>query len=333
MLSAKPWKPEAVLRLLLSVFICYCAGALVLTGLHYAGAGAKAGPRFYAVAAAALAALGAGLAALRQPWKLENFMRRVCLSLACFYAGLILGTWAQQLAGPMDPGVPSMRQMVVTSLSFHGAAIVLIGFFLREHQTGWPEAFGFSRNWPRAVPLGLLVACVFLPVGYELQRASATVMAHLPFWHFKPEEQLPVQTLRAATSWGQRLAGGGITIVLAPLAEEFLFRGVLYPWIRQAGFPRLALWGTALVFAAMHAHAASFVPLFLFGLVLTVLYLHTGNLLASIAAHSLFNALGFAGLYLSEKMFLIVILALALAIVSALLLLGSLRTAGENERI
>jgi len=35
----------------------------------------------------------------------------------------------------------------------------------------------------------------------------------------------------------------------------------LYPWIKQSGFPRLALWGTAILFAAIHFNLATFIPL------------------------------------------------------------------------
>ena len=112
---------------------------------------------------------------------------------------------------------------------------------------------------------------------------------------------MAVETLRQAASWFDRCTLAAIIIVLVPVAEELLFRGILYPWIKQAGFPRLALWGTAVVFAAMHVNLTSFVALFILALILTWLYERTNNLLATITAHSLFNALNFAMVFLSEK--------------------------------
>ena len=58
-----------------------------------------------------------------------------------------------------------------------------------------------------------------------------------------------------------------------------------------AGFPRLALWGTALFFAVSHANLMAFLPLTFFGLVLALLYEATDNLLAPITVHALFNAI------------------------------------------
>jgi membrane protease YdiL (CAAX protease family) len=78
--------------------------------------------------------------------------------------------------------------------------------------------------------------------------------------------------------------------VLAPVAEEFIFRGMLYPFVKQLGWPRLAWIGVSFAFALIHDDAATFVPLFVLALALTWLYEKTDNLLAPIAAHSLFNA-------------------------------------------
>ena len=104
-----------------------------------------------------------------------------------------------------------------------------------------------------------------------------------------------------AGTWLPRLVLGVITILLAPAAEEVLFRGILYPWVKQAGYPRLALWGTALVFAAIHLNLATFVPLAVLAVALTLLYERTGNLLAPITAHALFNGFNFTLLYVFEQ--------------------------------
>ena len=299
MLSVKPWKPDAVIRLVLGVFICIFAGSLVMTALEHSGV--KHPTMFYVLAAGSLALLAASLVAIRKPWKLENFMQRVWVVLVLFYIGLVLGAFAQKYSGPPGSPVPSVAQLVVNSLSFQGATLMLAVFFLREHQVSWNEAFGLSNNWRRSMLLGVMCACIFLPIGWSLQQVSAHVLTHIPHWNFKPEEQAPVQTLRLASSWADRLVLGIVTILLAPMAEELLFRGVLYPWIRQAGFPRLALFGTALVFGGMHFNAQAFVPLFTLAIILALLYDHTNNLLASITAHSLFNGFNFALLYLLEK--------------------------------
>ncbi|HTL16706.1 MAG TPA: CPBP family intramembrane glutamic endopeptidase, partial [Patescibacteria group bacterium] len=139
--------------------------------------------------------------------------------------------------------------------------------------------------------------CIFLPIGIGLQWLSALLMVHVPFFQLKPEEQESVQTLQLAVTWLPRVVLGVVTILLAPAAEELVFRGILYPAIKKAGFPRLALWGTALLFAAVHMNLVTFIPLAVLALGLTLLYERTDNLLASITAHALFNLMNFAMLY------------------------------------
>jgi membrane protease YdiL (CAAX protease family) len=63
----------------------------------------------------------------------------------------------------------------------------------------------------------------------------------------------------------------------------------------------VALWGTALLFAATHHNAATFLPLTLLAIVLARLYEKTNNLLAPIITHSMFNAMNFLVLYLVQQ--------------------------------
>ena len=118
--------------------------------------------------------------------------------------------------------------------------------------------------------------------------------------HVTPEVQQPVYTVQMAAFWWHRAALGLVTIALVPPAEEVLFRGILYPFVKQLGHPRLALWGTSVVFAVIHLNAVTLLPLTVLALVLTLLYERTDNLVAPVAAHALFNALNFAVLCLSS---------------------------------
>ena len=298
MLSGTPWKAEAIVRLFLGLVVCVYGGSLIILAMHFHSLPGKPGFRFYAILIATFGLLGAALVFLRKKWTLDNFLRRMAGSLVCLYAAFCFGLWLQKFSGPP---APSVAQMIISALSFQGAALILVAYFLHEHQTGWVEAFGFSTRWPRALLLGFILACLFLPVGWGLQLGTAVflewVAKRLPQLGLQPQEQQAVQTLQMAMTFASRLALGVVTIILAPMAEEILFRGILYRWIRQAGFPRLALWGTALLFAAVHLNLISFIPLALLAVGLALLYERTGNLLAPITAHALFNALNFAILY------------------------------------
>lgn len=93
-------------------------------------------------------------------------------------------------------------------------------------------------------------------------------------------------------------------VLIAPIAEEIFFRGlVMNAWLREYG-PRFAIIGSALLFGAIHADTsgtealitsiARVVPIFGLGLALAVIYRRTGSLLANIGLHMGFNALSIA---------------------------------------
>jgi membrane protease YdiL (CAAX protease family) len=301
MVPAKPWQADALIRLVLSVMLCAYAGALLASVCHYAGAGAKVSSKwFFPAAVVALICLAVTLVLISKPWPPEGFLRRLVAMVVCAYGGLLLGAWVQRFSG-MQAGDASIGRMVISTLSFQGAGLVLIGRFLRTQQSSWTEAFGLGNQRRQAVVVGMLGALIFLPVGWGLQQASAFVMTHLPRLSLEPQEQVPVHALRVSISWGGRFALGATAIFLAPVAEEIMFRGILYPVVKQMGHPRLALWGTSLLFAAIHLNLATFVPLTVLALVLTALYERTDNLLAPIAAHVLFNALNFTMLLLLQQ--------------------------------
>jgi membrane protease YdiL (CAAX protease family) len=216
---------------------------------------------------------------------------------------MLLGFWAQHVAGGGAGAAKttfSTGQMLVALASFQGALLGFIPGFLREHEMRTAEAFGLANRAGVALAWGAMAACLFLPVGFVIQGGTAWLMEHWPHVGFRPEEQSAVHTIRATTSWFGRLTLGGATILLAPVAEEVLFRGIIYPWIKSFGFPQLALWGTSLLFAVVHFNLVSLPALFLLALILTLLYERTGNLLAPIAAHSLFNTLNLVALYRLE---------------------------------
>ena len=77
-------------------------------------------------------------------------------------------------------------------------------------------------------------------------------------------------------------------VIVAPMAEEFVFRGLLMQrWIRKWGLWKGVLASSA-VFGALHLTYAPLAALT--GVVLALLYLATGSLWVPIAAHALNNA-------------------------------------------
>ena len=178
--------------------------------------------------------------------------------------------------------------IILGTMCFQGATWVLIPLFLRWHDRSWRDAFGI-RGWNivRSFAYAVIALVVVLPAALWLQGKAVELMEH---FGWQPAVEEAVQLVTSVDSLPMKIYLGLFAVVMAPVAEEFIFRGVLYPFVKDLGFPRLAFFGTAALFALIHANAAAFVPLFVLALAFTWLYERTDSLLAPILAHSLFNS-------------------------------------------
>jgi membrane protease YdiL (CAAX protease family) len=81
-----------------------------------------------------------------------------------------------------------------------------------------------------------------------------------------------------------------MAVVVAPVAEEVIFRGYFYGVIRRYGGRIPAILVSSLLFAAIHVHLPSAPGLFLLAVILCLLYERTGSLWGNITMHAAFNA-------------------------------------------
>ena len=204
----------------------------------------------------------------------------------CLLVGVLVAMLTS--SGKADKAPPTLRQVVISVMCLQGASIVLVWRFVREHGISWAEGFGLRNALFRAIMLGVITIIVFLPLGSVLQHFSVSLLEYLGI---KAAAQQAVQVLHGIGQGAGLVAFALVTVVIAPLGEELLFRGVLYPSVKYAGFPKLALWGSSILFAAIHLNLATFLPLLLLALLLVWLYEQTDNLIAPLAAHALFNAI------------------------------------------
>jgi membrane protease YdiL (CAAX protease family) len=205
-----------------------------------------------------------------RPWQGEAVLQFCGAQLLCFVLGLTIAGLLQKAGFAAFQPPDGFGAVLLGTLGFQGAAWVLIPFFLRHHQLGWREAFGFrARQLPRSLLLAGAMTVAILLVAWGLQFISGSVLTRLGW---PPEEQAAVSLLTGTKFWWMRVYLGVFAVVLAPVAEEFIFRGLLYPFFKQLGYPRLALIGVSLAFAVIHFDAATFMPLFVLALALTWLY-------------------------------------------------------------
>jgi membrane protease YdiL (CAAX protease family) len=138
----------------------------------------------------------------------------------------------------------------------------------------------------------LVVGAISAPALVLLQDGLTILAKNFLHWNLQAEEL--VQKLGSPSlSEAAKISIGVTAIVIAPVAEEAIFRGVLYPTVKQMGYPRAALFGTSILFALAHASVMAFLPLMFFSMILIWLYEWSDNLLAPIMAHCALNALNY----------------------------------------
>ncbi|MGA0111615.1 MAG: CPBP family intramembrane glutamic endopeptidase [Chthoniobacterales bacterium] len=208
----------------------------------------------------------------------------VALVLAVWFAAL--GRDALAAEGDRDI---EFRHILGGAMTY-ASVVVFIGVMVYRRISmirafGW-QALGFGGALGRALlcllaayPLLLLVqAMVFGASGGEVT----------------PQDV--VEFLQSAESPRDRAAVLVMAIVVAPLAEEFIFRGYLYPVGKKylGGFAAAMV--TAALFAVLHGHTASLPALFTLALCLVLSYEKTGSLLVPMIMHAVFNAVSVAGI-------------------------------------
>jgi len=180
---------------------------------------------------------------------------------------------------------------VIGSVCFQIVGLILVHVFLRLHEVDWLDFLGLKLpNSRRAVLIGLGVAVLAVPAALLVTELSRIVVTSLTG---SAEMQPTMKVLQISVSLPQRILFGATAIVLAPLIEETLFRGILYRTFQQCGYPRLGLYCTSILFGIIHFNLVTFLPLTCLAMVWALLYDRTNNLMASIASHSLFNVVNF----------------------------------------
>jgi len=234
-----------------------------------------------------------------KPWHAEAVMQFIAAQFIFYFLGAAALITFHKLGVSGFKHDEDFGNVLLATLSFQGATWILIPFLLRRHGMNWRAAFGFRKsNLFRALFWAIALAIVILPIALELQNASVLALKKIGW---PVEDEAAVTLVSGAKSLWLKIYLGLFAVILAPVAEEFIFRGVLFPFVKQLGFPRLAWLGVSFLFAAIHFDAAIFVPLFTLALALTWLYEFTDNLLAPIVAHSLFNAANLALLFYAPK--------------------------------
>lgn len=230
----------------------------------------------------------------KKTWKLSHWgiggldfcMILVFLYLLAFAAGALAVRLYSLLSG--NQTAPPDHQYFLQAFSMHLAFLAgLTGLFFYYLK---PKTIKLSPAKGGLLPLpfrSVYLLLAFIPVLAGIYHYWPLVLQTL---NLPTEPQEVVLQVADMTSFPAILAVGFLVIVLVPISEELLFRGLIYRNLK-AFFP--GWWPaimSSLIFAAMHFNWLSLLPLFLLGAWLCLSYEKTGNIFAPIIVHGLFNA-------------------------------------------
>ncbi len=152
---------------------------------------------------------------------------------------------------------------------------------------------------------GLTIKQVFPFKWFNLLILPAMVITFAGLQYFLNEINIRFEKILPPPSWFMELFSrlfesdlgiwGGILriVIIAPVVEELIFRGVI-----MSGFTRnynavFAIFFSALLFALFHLNPWQFPAAFFLGLILGWIRIRTGSVLACIAGHAIHNGLVF----------------------------------------
>lgn len=219
----------------------------------------------------------------RGEWSLGEAVSLVILLVGLtIAAGMVVG-----LGGAAGlSGVPLTLVTAGVLVVSYVTVVAVVWLLARTHGSGLLSAIG-ARPVGLAVLLGGAVAITVLG------RAAAMLWGLFVTWLgldlsgmdtnptalFDPG---PVGTVLAVL----------IIVVVAPVAEEIVFRGVLLPALNDRWPAGWAVFVSSALFALIHVSPFTMVPVFVLALGLGWLMLRSRSLWVCIAAHAAFNASG-----------------------------------------
>ena len=110
-----------------------------------------------------------------------------------------------------------------------------------------------------------------------------------PDWHINSATQESITAIKESKDTSLIFLICFAALFIAPIQEELIFRGYLFPSLSTLGGKVFAALFTSILFALSHLNLPILFPLFFFGLLLAFSYQRSQTILVPILAHFLFN--------------------------------------------
>ena len=214
----------------------------------------------------------------------------IAVSLIVGLTLLALLAYISIAKGAGTPATPKGEMTVQKLIS--GSMFLLIPAagictFFAARRISLKEALGLGRMSPGQIP--------FVAAGLILALFPALLIVNVIMMKFFPayaDPQELVKVYHSAIDEGRFDIIGAIIFsatIMAPLAEEFLFRGYFYPVLKRLVGPFSSAIFVSVLFGAVHGNLLTLPSLVLLAFALTLAYEWSGSLLLPIFMHAVFN--------------------------------------------
>jgi CAAX amino terminal protease family. len=219
------------------------------------------------------------------PWTVSIRDFFLCAALIAA-AGLAASFVANLLFAPFD--LSTDAKTIINSAAFQLG--LLLGPAFAPLELGHPP---LRPPLPRSVILsGLVTFLIALPVVTVVNLLSLYLLdlAGLP-----AQQQDLLRLFAEADSSALLVVMIALAVLVAPMAEELLFRATFFRFLRTRVPRFIALLLPGTIFAALHVNwssydgLASFLPLITLAVIFSLAYERTGRIATAMIAHALFN--------------------------------------------
>lgn len=157
------------------------------------------------------------------------------------------------------------------------------------------KRFGMSAKNLRWFPIGMGFYFAAIPIIFTASFVYRLLLSLILGSEIELQEI--TQYVRGDWSW-LKVSFIFTAVIAAPIYEEIIFRGILFPFILKLSNVKTAIIFTAVLFAAIHLHLPSLLPIALLSVLLCYAYLRTASIWTCIGMHMMFNAMSIFALNL-----------------------------------
>lgn len=214
-------------------------------------------------------------------------------SFLLFLLYIFIGTIMAALIAPLISRQLPLRGDALTIFNGAAAQFGMIGGVIGYHFSVERLRLDVAPPRAAALPSGVATFLISLPI---LTATSLAWQAFLELSGLPAQRQDLIRMFAHADSIGLLLTMTGLAVVIAPIAEELVFRAGLFRYFRTRMSRSVALVTPAIFFAVLHVSDwrtldgfASVGPLTVLAIVYSIAYERTGRIATPIVAHALFN--------------------------------------------